>query len=255
MAAPERSEMTPPEPIQTRERLIETPRSIIPACDVNTLEHYERIIQETGDIEGIGGYKVGFELGLTYGLPEVVARGKKYTSKPIIYDHQKAGSDIPDTAMNFARTMQAAGVDSAIIFPQAGPETQKAWIQSLQDKGINVMVGLHMTHQKFLESEGGYISDSAPFRAFELAANMGVRDFVVPGNKVESVAKYREFLESILGEGGFDLYAPGFVKQGGRIEDAAKAAGNNWHAIVGSGIYSKDDMRSAANELVTSLNL
>lgn len=243
------------ETVSSRERLIITPRSIIPACDVDTIEHFERIIKETGDLKGIGGFKVGFELGLSYGLPEIVARGKEHTAKPIIYDHQKAGSDIPDTAMNFARTMKKAGVDSAIIFPQAGPTTQRAWIQALQDKGIHVMVGLHMTHPQFLESEGGYIADSAPFKAFELAAEMGVKDFVVPGNKVASVARYKELLDSILGEGNFDLFAPGFVKQGGKPEETAKVAGNNWHAIVGSGIYTKDDMRAAASDLVTSLNL
>lgn len=246
---------TPKDAVLSRERLIATPRSIIPACDVDTIEHFERIIEETGDLVGIGGYKVGFELGLSYGLPEIVARGKEHTTKPIIYDHQKAGSDIPDTAINFARTMAKARVDSAILFPQAGPATQEAWIGALQDKGIHVMVGLHMTHPQFLKAEGGYIADDSPFRAFSLAAKMGVRDFVVPGNKVESVEKYKDFLDAVLGEGNFDLFAPGFVKQGGKPEETAKVAGDNWHAIVGSGIYTKDDMRGAASELITSLNL
>lgn len=41
-----------------------------------------------------------------------------------------------------------------------------------------------------------------------------------------------------VGSDDFDLMAPGFVKQKGKIEDTAKAAGGRWHAIVGSGIYN-----------------
>ena len=98
-------------------KIIQRERSIIPACDV-PLDSYERIVRDTTDVDGVGAYKVGFELGLGYGLPRVVELTRKYNGKPIIYDHQKAGTDIPDTGKNFARTMKNAGVDAVIFFPQ-----------------------------------------------------------------------------------------------------------------------------------------
>jgi orotidine-5'-phosphate decarboxylase len=118
------------------------------------------------------------------------------------------------------------------------------------------MVGGVMTHKQFLVSEGGYISDDAPERIFRQAAQEGVRHFVVPGTKIEWVRTLRGFLVEELGEGNFVLYAPGFLTQGGSISECGQAAGDEWHAIVGSAIYGKDEpntreqMRTAM-ELVT----
>ena len=99
--------------------IIERNRSVIPACDVATLEQFEALVQQTADIPGIGGYKIGFELGLGYGLPRVVEIARKHTQKPLIYDHQKAGTDIPEIGSNFAGVMRRAGIEAAILFPQA----------------------------------------------------------------------------------------------------------------------------------------
>src|SRR3989304_3889003 len=121
-------------------KIIQRERSIIPACDVQ-LDLYERIVKDTTNVDGVGAYKVGFELGLSYGLSRVVELTRKYNNKPIIYDHQKAGTDIPDTGKNFAGTMKNAGISAVILFPQSGPETQRAWTESAMEKGLVVIVG------------------------------------------------------------------------------------------------------------------
>ena len=45
-------------------------------------------------------YKVGLSLALDCGLPKVVEIAREYTDKPIIYDHLKAGTDIPEVGKN-----------------------------------------------------------------------------------------------------------------------------------------------------------
>lgn len=241
--------------IQTEERksLIPLPRSVIPACDVPDLETFEKLVRETAVVPGIGGYKVGLELAAPYGLVEVVKKAREYTNLPIIYDHQKAGNDIPELGVKFAEGLKKSGVDAAILFPFSSPVTQREWTVACQNAGLTVIVGGHMTHKEFLESEGGYIANSAPERIYRLAAEMGIRDFVVPGNKVEFVNTYRQLLEEILGEGNFTLYAPGFIAQGGDITETGQVAGKNWHAIVGSGIYRAQNMREAAYQAVSKL--
>lgn len=218
-------------------RIIKLDKSIIPACDVSTLEDLDKLVKATHDISGIGAYKVGFDLGLGYGLPAVVETVRKYTDLPVIYDHQKAGTDIPDTGINFARRMKKSKIDAAILFPQAGPATEEDWIKALQEAVVGVVVGGEMTHAEYLEPEGGYIVETAPPMMYRLAGRRGVRSFVVPGNKPEKVAHYRAIIEEVCGKGNVELMAPGFIKQKGKIEDTAKAAGDRWHAIVGSGIY------------------
>jgi orotate phosphoribosyltransferase len=173
--------------------------------------------------------------------------------KLVIYDQQKAGNDIPDMGANFARAVAKAGVTAVILFPFTGPKTEEEWIKACQGEGLNVIVGGHMTHPRFLESQGGSIADSAPAKIYRQAAEMGVTDFVVPGNQANLVAKYRKLLEGILGENGFTLYAPGFVAQGGEVSSTGRVAGRNWHAIVGRGIYAAEDPKQAAVDLTKKL--
>jgi len=96
-----------------------------------------------------------------------------------------------------------------------------------------------MTHPKYVRSEGGYIADEAIMEMYLNAANLGVSDFVVPGNKPDDIRRIRETLEQRGVSPTF--YAPGFVAQGGSISDAAKVAGDSWHAIVGRGIYKAEE--------------
>lgn len=233
------------------QKIIGRDRSVIPACDVETLEQFEELVKQTADVDGIGGYKIGFELGLGFGLPLVVAAARKHTDKPIIYDHQKAGTDIPDTGKNYAKVMKRSGVDTVIFFPQAGPETERAWIYHALDNGLNVIVGGRMTHPAYAVSEGGFITDEGALDMYKIAARAGVNNFVVPGNKPEVIKQVRDVVEA---EGISPVfYAPGFVAQGGKIEDATKVAGDKWHAIVGRGIYQASDKKAAALEHTSQL--
>lgn len=187
------------------------------------------------------------------GLPEVVRRMREHTDLPIIYDHQKADNDIPPMGEEFAGVCKAGGVDAVIFFPFSSPVTEEKWIKAAQDAGLHVLVGGHMTVPQFLESEGGYIANSAPERIYRLGAEMEVKDFVVPGNKVEFVEKYRQLLEEVLGPDNFMLHAPGFIGQGGVISEFALKAGNKWNAIVGSAIYKAVDMRTATKQMTAQI--
>jgi len=226
-------------------------KSIVPACDFDSLEEFENLVKETAEVEGIGAYKIGFELGLKYGLPKVVEVARQHTDKPIIYDHQKAATDVPFTGEKFAKVCKEAGINTVILFPQAGPETEAEWIKACQKEGLGVIVGGEMTHPGYLESEGGFLRDDAPLKMYEIAIQHGVTEFVVPGNKPEKIKKYKEFFDSK----GIDavLYSPGLVAQGGSISYSGKAAGSKWHAIVGRGIYKADDKKKAAEELSSQL--
>jgi len=222
------------------ERIIPFKRSVVFAADVSTLDELKDLAGAMAGIRGIGGSKVGFTLGLQ-DLLTVTQIIKDYlgTNFPVIYDHQKAGNDIPDMGKGFAKVLKASGVDAAILFPFAGPATQEAWTKACFDEGLQVLTGGVMTHAEFLESEGGYVADSAVLKIYGLACELGVRHFVVPGTKINWVTAIRRFLVKELEEGNFILYAPGFITQKGDISECGQAAGDEWHAIVGSAIYNQ----------------
>jgi len=232
-------------------RIVERDKGIIPACDV-PLAKFRQIVKETADTDTVTAYKVGL-MSLIGGLDKWVKTAREYTDKPIIYDHQKAGNDIPDMGSKFAQVMKKAGVDAAILFPFTGPLTESEWIKALYEEGVEPIVGGEMTHPFFKLVEGGYIPEEKCMEIYLRAACAGVNNFVVPGNKPEQVEKYRTAIESEVDEINPTFYSPGFVKQGGRIQDAAKVAGDRWNAIVGRAITKAKDTRSAVNELSSEL--
>jgi orotidine-5'-phosphate decarboxylase len=231
--------------------LISGPRSLIPACDVD-LEKFGDIVRTLESVAKIGAYKIGMSLGLSHGLSKVVETARRYSQKPLIYDHQKAGTDIPDTGKEFAKVVKKSGVDAVIFFPLAGPATLKAWVNSAFEQELKVLVGCRMTHKNFVRSEGGYIEDTAIEKAYLEAANLGVTDFVVPGNNPGFIKYIRNLLEQADVRNPI-FYAPGFIAQKGTISEAAAAAGEKWHAIVGRAIYESQDMRQAAEQLASSI--
>jgi orotidine-5'-phosphate decarboxylase len=212
-------------------------------------EEFEPIVQQLGGT-GLGAVKLGFQVGYGIGLPRAVSMVREADSElPIIFDHQKAGNDIPDTGKNFAKVMEYAGVDAAILFPFTGDDVEERWIQELQEREIGVIVGAEMTHKGITSR----IREGAFTEIFMQAFEHGVHDFVVPGNKPERVAHWRTLLDKEIGPGNYDLYAPGFVAQGGEISEAGAVAGPRFHAIVGRGIHGAEDPAAAVRGMVSSL--
>ncbi len=224
--------------------IIKLKKSIIPSCDIGSLEKLSKLVKATCSVKGVGAYKIGFELVISFGMEKVVKTIRKYTKLPIIYDHQKAGTDIPEMGEKFMRACKLA--DAVILFPQAGPETEVAWIKAAQRARMNVIVGGEMTHAAYLKNEGGFIDNNAPARIYEIAASMGVTDFVIPGNRPEKAVEYVTLIKRKIKNPVF--YSPGLIAQGGKISDLARKL-DSWHAIIGRAIYEAKDMKKAAEEL------
>jgi orotidine-5'-phosphate decarboxylase len=218
---------------------------VILSCDVGSLDELKMLTDVTSQVEGIVGYKIGFILGLTCGLSNVVKGVSNYTDSPLIYDHQKAGTDIPQMGAEFAKIMSMTGIPAAIIFPQAGPATEKEFIKALLDNEVVPIVGGHMTHPQYLARDGGFIKDDAPERIYEIGAENGAEYFVVPGNNPSAIENYSNLLSRFIVEPKFCM--PGIGRQGGDIVTAFQATrGNPAYAIIGSAIYMAKDMKEAA---------
>ncbi len=231
--------------------IIPIDRSVVVALDVRTIGALEEVVIATADNPKIGGYKTGFLLGYR-GLQYVVETIRKHTQKPIIHDHQKAGTDIPMTGKDYAWICKESGVDAVILFPQSGPETEYAWMMHALDQELKVIVGGPMTHAGYKESEGGYLSDKGVERMIRNPAKVGINNFVAPGTKLDD---FKRVIEIVQEEGieNPHYFAPGFVAQGGNITDAGRIAGKSWHAIVGTGIYAAENKREAALRLTSQL--
>jgi len=216
--------------------LIEKKRSIIPACDVYTDSELINLIKTTHEHPAVGAYKIGITIAMYYGLRDVCKAIKKITNKPIIYDHQKAGNDIPDMGEHFARTCVESGVDAVILFPFVGKISQEAWQEACLKIGLYVIVGGEMTHPGF----DSYIPSTISMKIYSVAATNGITDFVVPGNKSHRIKEYKTFIEEGHGVSPI-FYSPGLITQGGDISESGKVAGERWHAIVGRALYTAEN--------------
>ena len=209
---------------------------VIPALDVTDLDRVSALAAAIGRHPGVYGFKVGFSLGLAHGLHAVVDRIRVHSDKPVIYDHQKAATDIPDTGALFARTLADAGIDEGILFPQAGPATLEAWVAALRDAGLKVIVGGLMTHRAYQVSEGGFLLDEGIMQMYRNAAAQGVRSFVVPLTKPDAV---RRIAAEVSAAGEVEFYSPGYGKQGGDPADIGFLTRLN--LIIGRSLLAAED--------------
>ncbi|MEW6660116.1 MAG: orotidine 5'-phosphate decarboxylase / HUMPS family protein [Thermodesulfobacteriota bacterium] len=223
---------------------------IIPACDLTGLKELVKLVKETCSLDFIQAYKIGVRMLALEGAKKIVQEIRRFTDLPIIYDHQKYGTDIPDlSGGDILESLKNAGIDGLIIFPFAGIRTLKATVEGCRRANLLPIVGGEMTHPGFLVSEGGYIADSAPAKIYRDAAHLGVDTFVVPGTKINKIKEYAKLIGDIVPSPR--LMFPGVGKgQSGDIAAAFKAAlPYKCSAIVGRGIYAAPNIGSAAAAL------
>jgi len=210
--------------------------SVILACD-QPLADFRRLLKSC---QGIGSFKIGAALALECGLKNIVTIIKSETGKPVIYDHQKAGSDVPQTSERFMDVMKDSGVDSVILFPQAGPKTFQAWVAAAKARQLNVIAGGLMTHDGYVASDNGYIQDAAVIDIYSQAATMGVKSIVVPGNRPEQAKTICKIYEDCADQKPI-LYIPGYEYH--QIIDPIPSNDYEFHLIIGRKIFnSKEPM-------------
>lgn len=230
--------------------LFRSKRGLIPSCDIAELDNLADVVKATGDLDFVQGYKIGMQLILRHGASKTVSLIRKHSDLPIIYDHQKFGTDIPEVcAGNVLDDMKRAGIDSIIIFPLSGSATLEEIVKSCERIGLIPMVGGEMTHRAYLVSEGGYLADDSPRRIYEDASKLGVDHFVLPGTRLEHAKKYYVSLTAAVNQPKF-LF-PGLGSgQGGDIVEALRLVQSHaGYAIVGRSIYDAKDRRKAAISL------
>jgi len=228
-------------------------RGVIIALDLDDAESIRRLVSATSDLDAVTGYKVGFIAALTHGLKKTVDLVRGVSDKPIIYDHQKGMTDIPDLGSWYAKILRRSGVDAAIGFPHSGRDTLVKWVEALRDEGIVPIVGGDMTHEGFLRSSGGYVCDDSPKRIYEDASALGVEHYVLPGSKIERALLYADMIRKRIQD-------PVFLLPGIRNEKDAENIASHFlpshryvHIIVGRAVILSEDPASAVEKIASHM--
>ena len=232
----------------------DSPRvGLTPALDLETLDDLKRIVAETSTLDGVIEYKLGMHAVLHIGLFAAVKAIRKITDKPLIYDHQKAGADMPDSAGGFVRICRETGIDGLILFPVAGPTAVHNFVSHSLAAGLDPVVGGHIPVPDYAISGGGYLADDAVDRIMTLAAELGARRFVLPASEPDNIRRRSRWLLDNVNTP--TLYLTGIGPLGGSIAESFSAAKGipRLRAVVGRAICAADDPAAAATALIKEM--
>ena len=194
---------------------------IICATDLDDLEAIGRLVNAIDSVEALVGYKFGSLLALRFGLAAVVKAFRRLTSKWLIYDHQKAGLDIPSMAPEFAAVCRDAGMDALILFPVAGPGSVDAFVGATLKVGLVPIVGGALPLPDYLATGGGFVAEDALPRILDRAYALGARDFIIPATDTVAIKAHAS---TFAARGTTRLYMPGIGALGGDITRAFRPA-------------------------------
>lgn len=222
---------------------------IMPALDAESMDAIKRVVEATTRIDGVVAYKVGLTAVLRLGLASAVRELRSVTDLPIVYDHQKAGPDVPDMAGKFTALCREAGVNGLILFPVAGPRAVAEFVGNTLKNRMLPIVGGDLPLPDYNISGGGYIADDGLRRIIEASIRLGADHFVVPANDPKKVEALAAWLSSEMRTPP-SLFLPGIGALGGSISATfAVARGCRLYAVVGRAIYGAPNPAEATKHL------
>lgn len=226
---------------------------IMPALDVDSLDHMLRVIKATRDVEGVVGYKLGLSTVLRTGLAEAMRMVRDTTDRPIVYDHQKIGPDMPDMAGKFYAICKEAGVDGVIIFPVSGPTAVREFTGHAIKNNITPIVGGQIPVKDYTISGGGFMADDALDHIIDVAAGVGSIHFVLPANDPKAISRWCKRISK--GVKNPIVFLTGIGPLGGKIEEAFRAAEKISHriAIIGRLIAASDAPKESAKRCIDAI--
>ncbi len=229
------------------------PLGIVPALDLLTVDDLRRVVEATTDVEGIVAYKVGLQAVLHIGLFRAVAAIRELSGLPLIYDHQKAGADMPDSAKGFVSICAQADLAGLILFPVAGPTAVREFVGHTLAAGLDAVVGGHIPVPDYTDSGGGYFVDDVLDRLLDDAVEIGATQVVFPANDLDGIRRRSAWLAERVPEPV--VYLTGIGPLGGTIPDSFAAAAGVpvRRAVVGRRICAAVDPTEAAKAVVAEL--
>jgi orotidine-5'-phosphate decarboxylase len=226
---------------------------VMPALDVDSFEDMLELVSATCEIPGVVGYKLGLTGVLPKGLPEAVRGIRERTSLPIIYDHQKAGPDMPDMAPKFSKLCREAGVDGLVLFPVAGPTAVKSFTSAAVQSSLLPLVGGHIPVPDYCLSGDGYMRDDVLDCIIETAAQSGARGFILPSNLPGQITRHCQWIASRVDKPF--VFLTGIGALGGTISTAFNAAQQvePRFAIVGRAISLAANRELATKKIIDEI--
>lgn len=186
----------------------------------------------------IAAFKIGSLQSMSQGLKAAVSGLRVFTDMPIIYDHQKGCTDIPEIVEKQVRAAKECGIDFMIAVPQsAGSKSLESFVKVCNIEKIEPIVLLEMTHA----GANDFLKEDTARKIFDKSIELGVEYFVCPGNKPEKIKEYKSWNKNIK------ILSPGIGAQAGSAFEAVRAGTD--YPIVGRVVYEAEEPKKAVEQL------
>lgn len=158
-------------------------------------------ISSTKDLDFVVGYRVGPIPVLKNGLDKIADILRDRADKPVIYDHQKFGSDVPDICSGkILDYIKESGFDAIVILPLSGKEVLESIITKCTKINLLPIVCGDLPYHGYFLAEGGYITTDIQQRIYLGAASLGVSHLMMSCNRMDKIKIYCHQLDAIVGQ-------------------------------------------------------
>ena len=171
--------------------------------DINDPEKstIEDIIDVTKELDYVAGYKLGARPIIKNGLRDIAGLIKKQTSKPLLYDHQKFGNEIPEIcSIDILDDIKDSGIDGIVILPLAGKKVLESIVKKCNKINLLPVVCGDLSYSGYFSSEGGYVENNTQQKIYIHAANLGVSHLIMSCNRIDRIKIYCNQLNAIIGQ-------------------------------------------------------
>jgi hypothetical protein len=171
--------------------------------DINNPEKstVAEIITATKEIDYVVGYRLGVRPMIRNGVMDIVDLIKNQTSKPLIYDHQKFGNDLPEICSgDILDDIRDSGIDGIVILPLAGRKVLESIINKCNKINLLPVVCGDLSYTGYFRSEDGYIENDIQQKIYLDAASLGVSHMLMSCNRIDRIKIYCHQLDAIVGQ-------------------------------------------------------
>ena len=161
----------------------------------------QKIIESTKKLDYVVGYRISSLPVLKNGLDNIKEIIRDRNSKPVIYDHQKFGSDIVDNCTcEMLDAIKSCGFDGIIILPLSGKNALESIVNKCNSIQLLPVVCGDLPYNGYFSGEGGYIEQETQQHIYLKAANLGISHFVMSCNRIERIKIYCHQMDAIVGQ-------------------------------------------------------
>jgi len=171
--------------------------------DINDPEisNIEDVISITKELSFVAGYKLGARPVIKNGLRDISNLIKEQTSKPLLYDHQKFGNEVPEICSgDILDNIKDSGIDGIVVLPLAGRKVLGSIVNKCSKIKLLPVVCGDLSYEGYFSSEGGYIENDTQQKIYIDAANLGVSHFIMSCNRIERIKIYCHQMDAIVGQ-------------------------------------------------------